>query len=135
MKFSHTVQTKANSQRIWRVWINVPEWKRWDYQLEYSRLNGKFTEGATGVIKSKRSVESRFLIEEIRKNKLVISIDIPLSKLKITRTVEPMRKGCTFTHETSFEGPFGFFYGLLFGARFKRELPIVMGKVATIASS
>jgi hypothetical protein len=135
MKFSHILRTKATPEKIWNVWTNVDKWKQWDYNLEYSKLNGKFAEGATGFLKSRRGPESRFVIDLVAKHLLVVVIDIPFSKLRITRRIYPQKSGCKFSHETSFEGPVGFVYGLLLGKRFRRELPIVMGKVKKIAES
>lgn len=38
---------------VWSVWKDVPNWPTWDSDLEWSRLNGAFAEGATGVLKPK----------------------------------------------------------------------------------
>jgi hypothetical protein len=133
MKFSHTLSTKASPERLWHVWTDVANWKRWDYHLEYSKVNGKFREGATGIIKSGRAKETSFLIEKAKKYELTIAVELPLATLRINRHARKQRNMTEFTHETSFEGPMGFAYGIFFGARFRRELPVVMGKVRQLA--
>lgn len=133
MKFSCTTSSTAKASKIMAIWKDVEHWKKWDYELQYAWIPEKLKEGTTGVMKSRRSWENKFTVEHLSSRRMVIAIDIPLSKLRITRIVVPGRKGCIFMHETSFEGPFGLIYGLLYGGRFKRELPLVMAKVKKLA--
>ena len=134
MKFFHSVKTAASPDKIWSVWTDVANWKKWDYQLEYARID-KFASGHMGVMKSRRAKEFNFFVEDVTNDKITIAVKLPLATLRINRHVKKLQRGCEFTHETSFEGTLGFAYGLAFGRRFKKELPIVMGKVKEMAES
>jgi len=128
------MKTTASAEAVWNVWTDVANWKEWDYQLEYARID-KFADGYTGVMKSKRAKEFPFFVEKSKKYKMTITIKLPLATLRINRNIMKLNRGCAFTHETSFEGFLGQAYGLIFERRFKKELPIVMEKVKKIAET
>ena len=43
--FSHTDSTTVISDKIWQIWIDVPNWKQWDKGLKGAVLKGEFTVG------------------------------------------------------------------------------------------
>jgi hypothetical protein len=36
--FKHTDSTQVSSEKIWRVWVDVPNWKQWDKGLKEAVL-------------------------------------------------------------------------------------------------
>ena len=134
MKFSHTIETTASREKIWNIWTTPSTWRKWDYELEYVKLD-KFKVGAVGKMKSRRAKEFTFILEKAGKYDMTIAVKLPLATLHINRRVLPKKDGCRFMHETSFEGPMGAAYGIIFGRRFRRELPLVMKRVKKLAES
>ena len=49
----HTVETTASPAAIWNIWQDVENWNTWDAGIEYSRLDGPFQTGTTGILKPK----------------------------------------------------------------------------------
>lgn len=48
--FSHTDSASATSDKIWEVWTDVPNWKRWDRGLKEAILDGEFIVGTKGKL-------------------------------------------------------------------------------------
>lgn len=65
MKFDHTVQTTAPSEKIWVAWIDVEHWPQWHTELASASLDGSFALGAKGRLKPKRGPASDFTISEL----------------------------------------------------------------------
>jgi hypothetical protein len=46
------METKVPEDKIWQLWTDVENWKKWDDSVEYSNINGKFENGIFGTLKS-----------------------------------------------------------------------------------
>jgi hypothetical protein len=75
----HTVETTISPAQIWRVWEDVETWKDWDLEIEFSRLNGPFKAGTTGLLKMHNSPILRTKITSI-KDKMPFEMERMLRK-------------------------------------------------------
>lgn len=53
-----TLETSASPESIWQLWQDVKNWNTWDHGIEYSTIDGPFTEGSKGTLKPKVHVIS-----------------------------------------------------------------------------
>lgn len=136
MKFSHTLKTVAASERIWEIWTDVENWAQWDTELITADLDGAFVLGAIGKLKPKTGGVTKFEISQFNPgNSYTLTIGLPLCSLHVHRYLSDRVDGTYFTHEVSFQGLLGWFFGLLLGRKFRSVLPSVMANVARIAES
>lgn len=60
----------ASPADVYNIWKDVPNWPTWDTSLEWTKLNGEFAEGTTGVLKPKGWFSSQFTITRIVPNSI-----------------------------------------------------------------
>jgi len=136
--YSLTFEAKANKKIIWSLWENVEDWKSYDIIVKYSYLNapGVFETGATGYVKTKSAPKTRFeLIEVDKGSSFTESLKLPLwNSLELKRRVVAIdEQSSAFTHEVEFKGPLKRVMYLLLANTFKKELPLVMGRLKALA--
>lgn len=134
--FSHTDSTSASSDKIWQVWTDVPNWKRWDRGLKEAVLEGEFIVGTKGKLVPDRGPKSKFVISELDPNKsYTFKAKIPLGWLVIKRTLEAKAGQTFFTHEVEFTGILKKFLGNKIGKDYREMLPGVLTEIKLIAES
>lgn len=132
--FSHTDSTLVSSDKIWQIWIDVPNWKQWDSGLKEAYLEGDFIEGAKGKLIPDKGPKSRFIISELMLGKsYTYKTKIPFGWLIVRRTLNS-RDGITFfTHDVEFTGPLRKILGNQLGKRYRAILPNVLTEIKLIA--
>jgi len=133
-----SIPTSASKKTIWRLWADVENWKDYDTILEYSYLedDAKFEVGATGYVNARGAPKTKFELIEVNSGKsFVESLKLPLyNQLELKRYFEKNAAGQTiFTHEVEFKGPLKSLMYLLLANTFKKELPLVMGRLKALA--
>ena len=136
LKFS--LDTNAQKSTIWRLWSDVENWKKFDTLLEYSQLDDghEFELGATGVIKAEGARKTRFKLTEFREGKsFTETLYVPLyQQIELKRYFEQSEQGGTrFSHEVVFKGRLRWLIYLAAAGTFKKELPLVMGRLKDLA--
>ena len=133
-----SVATSAKKETIWRLWEDVENWKKFDTLLEYSRLDDdqRFIAGATGVIKARGASKTRFELIEVQPGvSFIEKLKVPLyQSIELHRYFEESAAGSTvFTHEVRFKGRLRSIIYLAAAKTFKKELPLVMGRLRDVA--
>jgi len=136
--YSLTLSTRARKKTIWKLWEDVENWKDYDTIIEYSYLqdDADFEAGAKGFVKTDGAPRTRFEITAVdHGNSFVESLKLPLwSTLELKRYVSKNNDDETvFTHEVEFKGLMKHAYYLLLAKTFKKELPLVMGRMKALA--
>jgi len=136
--YSLTIEAKASQEIIWSLWENVEDWKSYDTIVKYSYLKapGIFENGAIGYVKTKSAPKTRFeLIEVDKGNSFTESLKLPLwNSLELKRKVVFIDETTSeFTHEVEFKGPLKSVMYLFLAKTFKKELPLVMGRMKALA--
>jgi hypothetical protein len=132
--FSHTDSTVASGDKIWQVWTDVPNWKKWDKGLKEAVLEGEFIVGTKGKLIPDKGPKSKFIISEIVPNEsYTFKTKIPFGWLIIKRTLE-VREGKTlFTHDVQFTGFLKKVLGNKLGKNYRAMLPSVLTEIKLIA--
>ena len=138
--YSLTIEAKASHDIIWQLWENVEDWKSYDIIVTYSYLQdpGIFETGAVGFVKTKSAPKTRFELLDVDKgNSFTESLKLPLwNSLELKRKVVAIdEQTSAFTHEVEFKGPLKSVMYLFLAKTFKKELPLVMGRMKTLAES
>lgn len=133
-----TVHANASKEVIWGLWEDVENWKSYDIIVEYSKLESPhvFETGAIGYVKTKSAPRTRFELLEVNSgDSFTESLKLPLwNSLELKRKVIALdEKTSIFTHEVEFKGPLKRVMYLLLAKAFKKELPLVMGRMRTLA--
>ncbi len=86
-KFEVSDEGCASEENIWETWSNVTNWPEWDADLEWSKLEGPFKQGASGTLKPKNWKALPFTLSEV----------FPGKSFK-TLTKMPLGTVCEFDH-------------------------------------
>lgn len=119
-QYSTTTIIKAPASRIYGFYVDVPNWKAWDSELEYSSLKTDFLENAIGVLKAKGNDELEFVLKNVKDNVGFMQImNLPMgSKFILTRLIIERDSDCEVTHSGYFEGFFGSIIGLILKSKY-----------------
>ncbi|GAB4417505.1 MAG: hypothetical protein OHK0039_27970 [Bacteroidia bacterium] len=132
--FWHTLETRASSEAIWRLWTDVPNWKTWDSGLSDAKMQVPFGLGARGIIVSLEGRTSAFVVTDCDPGRsYTYQTRLPLGALYVRRSLETAHSGTRFTHEVWFRGVSGPLFARLFGGVFRTMLPKVMEQVRALA--
>jgi len=134
--FDCTILTRAPAEAIWRLWLDVEAWPRWDDQLEWARLDEDRAEvrvGVTGLLKSRGSAAARFEIVRVDETGYAFTTRLPAGTLRVTRELARAEAGWRVSHDVRFEGVGGWCLGWILGPRFRRALPGVLESLVTLA--
>lgn len=138
-----TLPTSASPETIWAFWEDVENWKQFDRLLEYSNLDSGhvFESGASGYIKASGASRTRFRLSEVERGiGFTETLFVPLyQQIALKRYVRAVPASDTqeahslFTHEVVFKGRLRFLAYALAASSFKKELPLVMGRLRALA--
>lgn len=132
--FSHTVETRASSETIWRIWTDIPNWNIWDDGLKTAELNGPFATGATGRLVPDKGPKTRFSVTEVVPGQsYTFRTALPLGAIYVKRFLSSQNDRTTFTHEVWFTGLTKGIFGRSLGRRYREILPEVMTSIKRIA--
>jgi hypothetical protein len=133
-RFSHTVETTALPETIWRIWTDVPNWKAWDDGLKTAELNGPFAPGTKGTLIPDKGPKSRFVLTEVMPGQsYTFRTKLPLGALYVKRMLRTQNGKTAFTHEVWFTGLTKGIFGRALGRNYRQILPGVMEKIRVLA--
>lgn len=132
--FAHTELASATPDVIWQIWVDVPNWNRWDSGLKSAELAGDFKLGAKGTLIPDKGPRSKFIISEYNEGvSYTFKTRIPFGWLIVKRYLDSSPKQTAFTHEIRFTGLLKKPLGNRLGKRYREMLPEVMQKINAIA--
>ncbi|MBC7920876.1 MAG: SRPBCC family protein [Ferruginibacter sp.] len=132
--FSHTLETTAPPEKVWRIWTDVPNWKEWDGGLQSAELLGPFQQGAKGILVPDKGPKSKFVIDVVVPNEsYTFKTKLPLGTLYVKRYLTVSEGKTRFTHEVWFTGLTKGLFGKTLGKNYRMMLPEVMKKISVLA--
>ena len=75
------VETSASPEAVWKVWSDTSTWQEWNPDVQAMTLNGPFTAGTTGVMKTKQGTRQ-----------VVLSQVVPGRSFRLETTVIPLTR-------------------------------------------
>lgn len=132
--FRHSVTVKASAERIWAIWMDVPNWPTWDTELKSASSAGPLALNVEGTLTPLKGMPSSFKVVAFEpRASYAFETALPNAKLKITRSLVTQGGSTTFTHEVEFTGAAGPVFAGQFGPVFRAALPEVMKAIAAQA--
>lgn len=120
----YTVETTADPQDLWSIWQDVTNWNTWDQNIEYSTINGPFTEGTSGILKPKEGPSVRIKITSIDPmTSFTCESKLPLCRIIVSHFLTVSKGKTKITHRFEIKGPLAFIFYHLIGHKIKKNLP------------
>lgn len=120
----HTVETTASPAAVWNIWQDVENWNTWDAGIEYSRLDGPFQTGTTGILKPKEGPLVKTTLTAVEPLKgFSDEAKLPLAKIVVSHEMRPSKGKTLITHRIEMKGPLAFLFAYLIGRGMKKNLP------------
>ena len=134
--FWHSIETTVAPEEIWKIWINVSNWKQWDTGLKDAQIEGDFQLNAKGFIISLDGRKAKFKVtEHIENQSYTYKTSLPLGGLYVKRFLSIQNGKTTFTHEVWFEGLSKKLFAKMLGGNFRKMLPEVLQNIKNIAEN
>ena len=117
----------AKPSAIWKYWKDVENWKQWDPDITYSKLQGGFYVGTKGELKPISGPKAKFEITEVTTNKQFKNISfLPLTKLEFNHEMEESTDGVIVRHSIQMTGLLSGLFSKLVGGTLSKGLPIAL---------
>lgn len=123
-QFSEEITVNTNPERVFALYEDVTNWRRWDPDVASSHISGSFSAGATGRLKPTKGPEARIKIVSVEKNKsFTVQSRLPLCTMTFEHELLPVKGVTRVIHRVSFNGPLSFFFGRVVGSQIRKGLP------------
>ncbi len=115
---------RVDPDAVWRIWVDVSNWNRWDDSVIWSRLDSPFETGSKGRLKPKGGPECEFELTTVEPNRRFVDVTkLPLASIWFIHNLEPVDGGTRVTHRIEFRGLLGWHFAKLIGRGMKTGLP------------
>jgi hypothetical protein len=129
-----TIKTKASKESVWKIWSDVPNWNKWDKEVEFSILDGEFMLGQTGILKPKKGPRTKIKVTEFTPFKsFSTTSNLPLAELRFDHYLSERQSWLYITHKISISGPLGFLFARLLGKNLAKGLEKSLQNLVKIA--
>lgn len=129
--------TPASPEAVWALYEQVGAWNAWDHEVEWSRLDGPFQAGSSGVLKPKGGPASKFRLTAVEQGRRFADLTrLPLAVLSFEHTLTPEPSGGTrIHHRVTLRGPLTFLFSRVIGRNIAAGLPGAVKALAQAAAS
>jgi uncharacterized protein YndB with AHSA1/START domain len=132
-----SVETTASPQTVWKIWSDTATWPEWNPDVQSMTLNGPFTAGTTGTMKTKQGTRQIQLSEVVpgRSFRLETTV-IPLTRFAFECQVATGRAGkTTISQGIRVGGPLGGLVGGMMGKQIADTFPALLQGLARKAET
>ena len=127
-------EVKASEAKIWQIYTDVENWKKWIDGVEYSTIDGNFENGALVTIKNINKPKSSSPLKNVVVNKsFVLQVKMPLSRADFIHEIVNENNVVKVRFAVEITGILAFFFRVIFKKSVTKSLPIVAQKVAKLA--
>lgn len=127
-----SVETTASPQAVWKIWSDTPTWQEWNPDVQSMTLNGPFTAGTTGTMKTKQGTRQIQLTEVVpgRSFRLETTV-IPLTRFAFECQLATGPAGKTIISQgIRVGGPLGGVVGGMMGKQIAGTFPALLQSLA-----
>ncbi|MBR0572646.1 MULTISPECIES: SRPBCC family protein [Pasteurellaceae] len=129
-----TIKTNATREQVWTLWSDVENWHKWDNDIEFAKLNGKFEEGVCGILKPCQAPKSKFELITVDKfNEFTTRAFLPLTKIDFIHKITEKEGGIYITHAVQITGLLTFLFSKIIGEKIIKGLPNTMNNLSEMA--
>jgi hypothetical protein len=109
------VTSSASPAAFFARWADMATWPEWNLDTEWVRLDGPFTEGATGVLKPKGGPKVRFVVARLTADEFVDVSKLLGARLTFAHRVASAGDKTEVTVDVSLAGPLAPVWKLILG--------------------
>jgi len=132
-----SVETSASPAAVWKVWSDTTTWPQWNPDVQSMTLNGPFTAGTMGTMKTKQGTRQVQLAEVVpgRSFRLETTV-IPLTRFAFECQVVAGPAGkTTISQAIRVGGPLGGVVGGMMGRQIANTFPALLQGLARQAEA
>lgn len=119
-----TKVTDVPATRLWAVWSDVDQWHRWQDDIEYARLEGRFDNGQTFRFKPKGGPDLRLELCDVKPGVAFTDITrFPLARMVDSHELIEHEDGVEVKTTLTIHGPLAFLWRKLVAEGVARSLP------------
>ncbi|APA96252.1 hypothetical protein [Nocardia seriolae] len=118
-----TATSTATPAAFFTKWADMGTWHEWNSDTEWARLDGKFEQGVTGVIKPKGGPKTKFVVTKVTDSEFIDSSKLIGARLIFAHEVTTDGRTTTVTVRVSMEGPLRGLWTKIMGAGLAESLP------------
>ena len=130
-------KTHLKKESIWSLWEDVENWRKWNFVIEYSYLNGIFKNGTYGSFKTADGPEAVFKTFEIRncvRNKSFMGrVKLYFCIMDIGHEMQEEDDKLNIRHYIKLQGPLTFHYTKTLGIKMSYKLDNSVEKLIELA--
>lgn len=120
----HTIETDATPVQIWKVWEDVDNWKKWDREIELSRLDGPFQTGTTGCTKFVKTPPLKTLLKQVEPLRLVVQESyLAFATVISYQSMSQVAGKTRITFQVEIRGLLSIFFACILGRFIKKKIP------------
>jgi hypothetical protein len=122
---TYSIVTKeVTKEQMWKLFADVNNWHKWDTEIEYAKINGKFEKGNTFELKPKGGPKVKIeLVETIENQKFIDLTRFPLAKMFGEHTFEETPDGLKITATMTVKGVLSFLWVKLVAKNIAEGMP------------
>jgi uncharacterized protein YndB with AHSA1/START domain len=132
-----SVETTASPEAVWKLWSDTSTWQEWNPDVQSMTLNGPFSNGTTGVMKTKQGTRQMVLSQVVpgRSFRLETTV-IPLTRFFFDCQVASAPDGKTRVSQAiTVGGPLGGVVGGMMGKQVANTFPALLEGLARKAEA
>lgn len=131
------VSSTAPPAAFFDRWADMGTWPEWNLDTEWVRLDGPFTEGATGTLKPKGGPKVRFVVETLVPDRVFVDVSrLTGARLTFAHHVTPSAGGgCTVQVRISMSGPLDRLWKLILGNGLRQSAQADLERLAGVAEA
>lgn len=134
IKTYSAVYESVKKEDIWRLWVDVNNWHKWDPDIEYGRIDEPFAVGSHFVFKPKGMSEVKLKLVEVEEmHKYTDYFRFWGASLYGTHEMEEVSEGLKLTTTVKVTGPLKFLWIKLVAQDIVKTLPEQMEALVTLA--
>ena len=134
MQFEESIEIQTPVKAVFALYADVSSWASWDPDVRSSSIEGAFTSGATGRLKSSSGPEARICFTEIVTDKsFTVESKLPLCVMRFEHELSATSTGTTALHRVTFSGLLSPIFSRLIGGSIRKGLPRTMAALKQTA--
>lgn len=113
-----------HKEAIWRAWVDVNNWPKWDAELEYCEIKTSFSEGNQFILKPKGGPKVRLWLSEIVPNvKFTDYCKFWDATMYDAHELKETSEGIVITNTITVKGPLAFLWANLVAKNMVKAVP------------
>ncbi len=131
------VTSSAPPAAFFERWADMDTWPDWNLDTEWVRLDGPFTQGATGTLKPKGGPRVRFVVESLVPGREFVDVSrLAGARLVFAHRVSPTADGgCTVDVRISMRGPLARLWNRVLGKGLRSSVQDDLDRLAHLAEA